>query len=334
MSGTSGAPSLEEFLEMDLDSIRVIVGNSPEGSTGVLVPDGNRKAGLILWGLDPSKKDFDRDLFTRLHAKFLEVVRMFFEHGVRVLYVPTVTTKNFDRGKAYMDAAMTDGLVHFFHDPLWLSFYEEQGVKVKFYGNRDVIREKGFETFLAWMDELERRTAKNENHLLLLGLACERSLEEVRLAGIGIELHSKLGRAPTRSELVEAYYGQDLPDVGFFIRPTEVRDSDMLPVLTSGYKTQMYFPVSPAAFLSKRAIRAIFHDLVYNRVASGGKKIYRKEDISPEEIRGVKNYYEANLETILGLGERRGPFWLPNSGIPNSVLLERVSDGGGKKGSS
>jgi hypothetical protein len=314
MSAEEAPPSLEEFLGMDDARVKSIVAGSPEGRVGVLVPDGNRKAGLVLWGLNPSKKDFDRDLFNRLHSKFLDVVRTFFDNGVRMLFVPTVTTRNFDRGKAYLDATMSDGLVHFFHDPLWLSFYEQSDIRVRFYGDREIIKRNGFTTLLEWMDELEGRTASNKGPVLFFGVACDRSLEEVRLSSIGIEIHSQLGRAPSRTELVEAYYGIDVPDVGFFIRPTEVRDSDMLPVLISGYKTQMYFPVSPVAFISKKTVRTILYDLMFNRVLSGGKKIYRKEDITTEEMSKVKDYYQSNLETVLGLGDRLGPFWLPRSG--------------------
>jgi hypothetical protein len=311
----NGLPSLEQFLEMEDDRVAALVSSSNIGQAGVLVPDGNRKAGLVLWGFDPSKKDFDRDLFSKIHRKFLEVVRIFFNIGVKALFIPLLMHKNFDRGREYMEAAMEEGLRNIFRDPCWLTFYDTNNLKVRFYGDRKFIEEKGYSNLLEWMTELEERTAINNGGTLFLGVACNRSLEEVRLASIGIEFHNRTGKIPTKSDLANAYYGGDVPEIGFFIRPTEVRDSDVQPILISGPKTQMYFPICPVAFLTKKVIRSLFYDLLISRVASGGKKMYSKEDIDGTDMMRVKEYYRLNSTVILGTGLREGPFWLPNSVI-------------------
>lgn len=317
MSAGEAPPSLEEFLSMNDEKVRAIVASSPEGRVGVLVPDGNRKAGLVIWGLDPSKKDFDKDLFNNIHSEFLRVVRSFFETGVRTLFIPLLMHTNFDRGKKYMKAAMDDGLKHLFHDKAWLSFYNECNIRVKIYGDLGYVQDRGFDLLIEWVRELEERTKANDGATLFYGIACNRSHEEVRLASIGMDLHDRMGAMPTRDDLVKEYYGIDAPDIGFFIRPTEVRDSDVQPILISGSRTQMYFPICPVAFLSKRSIRAILHDLIFNRIASGGKKMYSQDDMANTNILKVKDYYLRNLETVLGLGHREGPFWLPGQSVDN-----------------
>lgn len=306
-------PSFEEFLGLEDEEVASVVSSCPDAQVCVLVPDGNRKAGLLLWGLDPSAKDFNEELFTRMHSKLLEVVRTFFTHGIKVLLIPAMTVKNFKRGRAFLEAAMSSGLSHFFHDRSWLDLYDEHDIRVRFYGDRDQLHENGFDDLLDWMKGLEERTRDNDGAVLFLGFACERSLEEVRLASIGAEIVSRTGRPPSRAELVRSVYGEDVPEVGLFVRPTEVRDSDMLPVLISGYRTQMYFPLGPVGFLSKRTIRSILYDLIFQRHVSVGKKMYTKEDLDDKNIYKVRDYYLSNLETVIGLGRRIGPFWLPSN---------------------
>ena len=308
------APTLEEFLEMTDPEVSTCVAACPESRTGVLVPDGNRKAGLVLWGLDPSKKDFDKDLFNGIHSKFMGVVRSFFESGVRCLFVPLLMHTNFDRGKAYMEAAMSDGLNHLFIGEDWLSFYDEFSIRVRFYGDIGHVKARGYDKLVNWMEVLEERTGHNDKATLFFGVACNRSKEEVRLVQVGMEHYGRTGALPTREDLVSAYYGTDIPEIGFFVRPTEVRDSDVQPILVSGPRTQMYFPICPMILLTKTAVRTMLYDLIYNRVASGGKKMYTKSDLSTTKLIKVRDYYISNMKKILGVGRREGPFWLPEDG--------------------
>jgi phosphoglycolate phosphatase-like HAD superfamily hydrolase len=307
-------PTLEDFLDLSDAEVSAFVTSSTEGRVGVLVPDGNRKAGLVLWGLDPSKKDFDKDLFNGIHSKFMTVVKSFYESGVRTLFIPLLMHTNFDRGKAYMEAAMSDGLNHLFIGEDWLSFYEEFGIRVRFYGDLGYVKDRGYDKLITWMEALEERTGANNKATLFFGVACNRSKEEVRLVQLGMEHHARTGTQPTKEDLISAYYGTDVPEVGFFVRPTEVRDSDVQPILVSASRTQMYFPVCPMILLTKTAVRTILFDLIFNRVASGGKKMYSASDLSTTKLIKVREYYLANMEKILGVGQREGPFWLPTDG--------------------
>ncbi|MBU7046774.1 MAG: undecaprenyl diphosphate synthase family protein [Theionarchaea archaeon] len=308
-------PPFDEFLKMEDQCVASLVSSSVAGRAGILVPDGNRKAALVFWGFDPSKEDFDKDINSKIHPKFLEVIKIFFKNGVKALYIPLLSQKNFERGKTFMNASLYDGLKHVFHDIMWLSFYDECNIRVQFYGDREFLRQKGYTSLIDWMQALEERTAINTSATLFLGVASDRSREEVRLVSMGIEHYKRLGRTPTRAELITAYYRIDAPEIGFMVRPTEVRDSDSLPILVSGYNTQMYFPVISAAFLSKIVIRSILYDAIVTRGTSHGTKLYSRGDIDSTDIKKVKEYYEMNYYSVLGLGLRKGPFWLPSSQV-------------------
>ena len=312
---TTEFPSLDEFMRMKDDEVAELVSFSPYGRVGVLAPDGNRRAGIILWGLDPSKDGFDKEVSSILQSKFLNVIRCFITNGVRTLFIPIMGYGNFERGKTYMNVSIRFGLDYIFHDPAWLSFYEETNIRVRFYGNREFMKNEGYSLLVDWMQELEERTAANDGANLFIGFAHNRSRDEIRLISMSIDFYKKWGRAPTRDELIRLYFGTDVPDVGFFVRSCEVRDSDCQPILISGLKTQFYFPVVSLTLLSEKAIRCILYDVIANREGPGGKKMYSRTEIEATNITRVREYYELNCNSVLGLGLREGSFWLPYAKI-------------------
>lgn len=311
--------SIEDFMKMEDEEVAAIVSSSPIGRVGTLVIDGSRRAAIIFYGMDPSRDSFDKKFQSKVHPKVLNVIETFFHNGVTTMYLPLLSHETFDRGKPYMDAYLEYGVNTLFHDPLWVSFYEENNIKVKCYGDREYIKQRGFQIIVDWMEDIEEKTDSNDGGTIFAGIACSRSQEEVRLSSIGIGLYKELGRAPTRVELAKAYFGIDAPDVGFLVRTTELRDSDLQPVLTTGPQTQMYFPVVPFLLISKKAVRHLLYDLVVNRVVSKGVKIYSESDADKADTSKLKKYYEVNRDVILGVGTKQGSFWIPNAQVKMPV---------------
>ena len=307
--------SFKEFIELKDEEVSDLLSLHPRSKTAVIVPDGNRRAGLVFWNLNPSRENFDKDIFMRIHEKFLDVIKIFYDNGVKTLVLPLLLHRNFDRGNGYIEASMHYGLKHVFFNSSWLSFYEKNNIKIRFYGDRGFIKRRGLSLLLKWMHQLEESTAGNTGGMILYGIACGRSMEEIRLSSLSINLFKKTGKIPTRSELIKAYYGIHVPDIGFFIRSNELRDSDLQPILISGPKTQMYFPISPVALLSKKVIREILFDVIFNREATGGGKMYSEKDIDENDIKKIAKFYEMNRDSIIGTGIRKGSFWLPYNNI-------------------
>lgn len=314
-------PSLETFMKMKDEDVAALVSSSHVGKVGTLIIDGSRRAAIIFNKMDPSSNDFDKKAQAESHLKVMNVLETFFRNGVTTMYLPLTLHETFDRGKSYMDAYLEYGVNTIFNDPLWISFYKKNNVRVKCYGDREYIKQKGFQIILDWMEEIEEKTADNDGRTIFAGTACSRSIEEVRLSSIGVDLFKELGRLPTKAELVRAYFGIDAPDVGFFVRTTELRDSDLQPVLVTGSKTQMYFPVIPFVYLSKEAIRYILYDLTVNRIVSKGLKIYSKSEASKEDTLKLKEYYEMNRDAVLGVGIKEGQYWIPNAQVKMPVTF-------------
>ena len=107
----------------------------------------------------------------------------------------------------------------------------------------------------------------------------------------------------------------DVDEVDFFLRTTVMRDSDIQPLLVSGRKTQFYFPVSPILNFTEDMFKEILFDLMFCRVITMSTKQWKKEYLSDEQRDDMRDYYESNKHSILGIGTRVGNLWIPKPQI-------------------
>jgi undecaprenyl diphosphate synthase len=300
-----------EFLSLQQEEIAAIVKEFGKPLSGVLIPDGTRKIGIICYGLEPSMKDFEKTLFTRINQDLMNVVKLFFVHGLQSLFVPCLTNGNLKRSKQYVDVAVNIGLKYILHSEDWMKFYNENGIRVKIYGNYRILETMGYKEVMDWIDAVQTETSGNNSHTLYYGIACSNREEYARIMNHAVAFHQEHGRTPTHDELVEWYYNGNVNEIDFFIRPTIFRDSDVQPPLISGVNTQMYFPAAPFPFINQEMIREIFFDLIYNRTITYGTDGEAFDVINDDDLESIKNYYTENRSSILGVGDRIGDFWLP-----------------------
>jgi hypothetical protein len=207
--------------------------------------------------------------------------------------------------------AVNIGLKYILHSEDWMKFYNENGIRVKIYGNYRILETMGYKEVMDWIDAVQTETSGNNSHTLYYGIACSNREEYARIMNHAVAFHQEHGRTPTHDELVEWYYNGNVNEIDFFIRPTIFRDSDVQPPLISGVNTQMYFPAAPFPFINQEMIREIFFDLIYNRTITYGTDGEAFDVINDDDLESIKNYYTENRSSILGVGDRIGDFWLP-----------------------
>jgi hypothetical protein len=312
MSQKTLGETLDEkhFLSLENKEVAEIVKRFRTPKVVVLVPDNTRRTGIIFWRMKPEAADFESELFERLSKPYMKIIKSIFSHGIRTLFIPGLTHGNLSRGKKYVEGNLNHATRLIFQGEDWLNFYNENGIKVKIYGNLELIQKLGYPYVLDWREEIEKRTSKNKDHTLFWGYACSSSLETARLMDECIDFYKKTGRYPTREEKIKLYYGEHVDDVDIFIRPGEIRDSDCQPPLIGG-KAQMYFPLNPITELRNDFFRRILYDFLYCRMKTFSKKKYVNND-AENGVALLKRYYERNKDVIIGLGQRVGKFWIPN----------------------
>jgi tuberculosinol/isotuberculosinol synthase len=260
----------------------------------------------------PPKPDAEAlgDYLTIIEQRHIELYRLFFDHGVDYLLTPAFGPDLTERGNEYMEIA-AKGLERLTTEPLFLDFYRDYGVRVRFYGDyRKYFGPTPYAYLSDMFDDLTARTLAHDQHRLFFGLFAQDAAETIGELAIGY--HAQHGRAPDKRTLVELYYGEYVPPVNFFIGFDKFSAFDM-PLVAVG-EEDLYFTVDPSPYLSARQLREIIYDHLYTR---RGDADYAT--MEPDEWTMMREFYQLNLGKTLGVGakQRRGGYWYPT---PQVVL--------------
>ncbi len=238
-------------------------------------------------------------------SRLLEISELFFDHGIDTLLAPILGPDIIERGNSYAPIGIA-GLLWFAQSQEALDFYASHDVRVRVYGDAGRYFENTpYACTLPTFEELTRRTAKHQSHRLFLGVCAHDATEAV--AEIGVHFYQKHGYLPNRQQIVEAYYGEFVKPVDFFIGSGQPAAFDM-PLLATGNE-HLYFTVAPSAYLDTQMLRAILYDHLYVRSADEADCA----ELSPEDWRYMTNFYTVNRQAVLGVGYRHNgnSFWYP-----------------------
>jgi hypothetical protein len=221
-----------------------------------------------------------------------------------------------ERGEEYLDI-IEPGLMWFTHNQAMLDFYDAYDVRVRVYG--DTQRWFGHTPYahvLETFDEIARRTAAHRRHRLFFGVCAHDPAETI--AEIAVRFHREHDRLPDKRQIVEAYYGEYVAPLSFFIgfdRPT-VFD---MPLVATGSE-DLYFMVSPSLYLDAYTLRTILYDHVYTRRVN---EDYTQ--LTSYDWQVLAEFYRHNRQHVLGVGRQLadGRFWYP---LPQVILPEHLAE--------
>lgn len=316
----------KEFCELSPEEVTKIIKLKGKPKVGVYLPDGSRRAAIIIQDAIPETNDFYNKILGVHLDKFKKDIEIMFEDGLKTLIIPCLKHSNFERNELSIKI-ITNSIKAFFTDQKWLDLYDKLDVKVGVYGDFSYLEEMGYGEIKEWASEVENITKNNKSHNLFWGLTASNKYEIPRLINMSIKFFKEYHREPKFKEILKLYYGDEIDEVDFLIRAAEIRDSDMQPLIISGIKTQMYFLVAPT-FISftRENYRKILYDLIFYRSEILGKKNYYFEDLINIDTKTINEYYKLNNASIIGLGKRIGKFWLPNTQIIVPEKLRKEFD--------
>jgi tuberculosinol/isotuberculosinol synthase len=247
----------------------------------------------------------------------LELYKLCFDHGIDTLLTPLLGPDILERGGVY-DKLMEPGLSWFAYDQDCLDFYEEYGVRVRIYGDaRRHLQDTPYAHILESFDRVTERTAHYDNYRLFFGVYAHDAVETT--AEIGARFYQEHGHLPDRRQIVQAYYGEYVEPVDFFIGFDRLASFDM-PLIATGNE-DLYFTVSPSPYMDAYTLRAILYDHLYaRRVDEASYKT-----LSPGDWQTMREFYALNRRHVLGLGHRHesGNFWFP---IPQVKSLDENNE--------
>ena len=248
------------------------------------------------------------DYLTVTARRQAELHRMVLAHGVSVLLVPLFGTELLRRGRAYVEYAL-GGLKLLRDDAVYQKMYDA-GVRVRFYGDyEEALGGLGLPHALQACRELTASTAKGDGPLLLFGLFADDPY--ATLARLSVEFASEGGRPPDRRELIEAYYGLPVPDLGFYLGFARHALFDV-PLLATG-EEDLYATLGPSPDLTEPQLRGILYDHLVER----RRPEPDYEGLSLEALIELDAYAERSRGKTLGVGRTD-----PTTGMWRPLLPE------------
>jgi hypothetical protein len=253
------------------------------------------------------------ELFVELGARrMLEICESFFEHGIDTVLVPLFGPDIMERGDGYEPIGV-QGLLWFAQNQKALDFYTSHDIRVRMYGDaRRYFQNTPYACTLPAFEKLAQRTAEHQSHRLFLGVCAHDATEAV--AEIGIRFYEKHGHLPNKRQIIEAYYGEFIEPVDFFIGFGQPTIFDM-PLVATGNE-DLYFTVAPSAYLDTDMLRAILYDHLYVRPADESDYA----ELSPKDWHQISDFYTVNRRAVLGLGHQYNGnhFWTPSPQVKSS----------------
>lgn len=282
-------PGLEEWLSWPTERLARWVSEQGQHLVMGWPFNGTRRWYLLHRRENPRAGDYVK---TTVRSQ-AEQHRLAFDHGVGVIAAPQFGYALLRRGTAYTRAVL-GGLLQVGEDPLYREMFAS-GVKIRFYGDyEEVLDTPTYRPMLDACANLTAATASGDGPLLLIGLFAD--APHPKLARLTVEFAQKHGRPPGREELIEAYYGVAVPDLGFFLGYSQPALFDV-PLIATG-DVDLYATLAPSAELTVEQLREILYDhLVTRRMPNDDYAA-----LSDEALGALAEYNERHKGVTLGVG--------------------------------
>ncbi|MBI2331449.1 MAG: hypothetical protein HYU84_04675 [Chloroflexi bacterium] len=298
--------SLKKFQALPTEEVARLVRAS--GSKVLVFPiNGTRRWFALEYG--------DQEFEDPIHAfmdiagkRQIDLYRLCFDHGIHTLLTPVIGPEILATRNTYMQKIGGEGLARFVTHPDFVSFYEEYGVRVHFYGDyARKLKDTPYEYLIELFDDIGESTRKNKDFRIFYGAFADDLTSSEVVAEMAVKYHAEHGVIPDHRKLIEMYYGDTIEKAHIFIGFDRFAAFDY-PLLRSG-EEDLYFTLFPSLYMDQPQFREILYDHVFTRRT-------REPDfsaMSESAIKKVQAYYQKNKEKTLGVGKLLHKVWIPKT---------------------
>ena len=295
-------PSLEKFLSLPTQEVAKLVRSS--GSKVVVFPiNGTRRWFMLEYG-DQEFEDPIAAYMDIAMGRHIELYKLLFDHGVDTLLTPVIGPEILSTRDGYMQKIGAEGLARIVTHPTFLSFYEEYGVRVRFYGEyRKHLADTSYKHLSDLFDGITDTTGKNDRFRLFFGAFADNLSATATVSELAVQYYQEHGTIPSREKIVELYYGEYVDKANIFIGFDRLAAFDY-PLINWG-EEDLYFMVAPSLYLDDKQLREILFDHIYTRRVSEVEYMTQQDDKLE-----VKRFYSLNRTLTLGIGELIDGTWV------------------------
>lgn len=294
--------NLETFLSLPTHEVAQLA--RAAGPQVCVIPINNTRR---WFAMEYGDQEFDDPIAAYMEIsgrEHLRVYKLLFEHGIDTILTPVFGAELFRRGDEYMQKIGADGLERLATHPDFQAFYDENEVRVRFYGeHRKYLRETPYSGLSDLFDQATQRTLHHQKRRLFWGAFATLAAEAV--AEFAVEYHAQYGKIPSRREIVEMYYGEYVDFASLYISSDKFWVFDY-PLLSSG-EEDLYFMTAPVLYLAETQLRHILYDHLFAR--SIDHPDYT--EMSAQSLQYMKQFYSDHRHKTLGIGKLVDQVWYP-----------------------
>ncbi|MBN8621074.1 MAG: hypothetical protein J0L63_19330 [Anaerolineae bacterium] len=303
-------PSLEQFLYLPSSAIAEMV--YPKRLSISLLLNGTRRYYLTQrYNAPPQDKSYFPDYMNTVVDQLSNLLTMLADHGFYRVFLPVYSEYQIKYRERTAHDYLLKGIQGLTRHPQLADTYTRSGYNVRFYGD---IRSLPAE-ILPDMINPPAFAGDDPRHFLYYGV--DAASPHTYIFQLAYEFGLKHGRAPEWEDMLELYYGdRTMRPLDIMIGFSRLYVRPGIPPLLEG-KDRIYATAVTPIAMSETAFRTMLWDFLYARHDMG--RDYK--DVHPNEFQRLKEFYEANRHTVVGLLKKYEDFCYP---IPGPVWPENM----------
>lgn len=308
---TSAIFNQDEFLNLPTEAIYDLI--HPQQLSISLLVNGTRRWYISeYFNKPPTDNSYLPHYLNTVLIRLSGLLTMLTDHGLYRIFVPVYSEGQQKREKTAHQFLLR-GIEALIQYPSLLKLYSDAQIAVRFYGDPAIIPET-----------LDRRIL--EPILPSSGLPDHYIHYDINTSNpynyilkLAYEFGVTHGRAPSWEDMLELYYGdREMRKLDILIAFNRMYSRLGLPHLLEG-NDRIYMTMVTPLVLSQNALRRILYDYLYNTQDVSRDYI----NIHPNELYRLKSFYNANMDTVVGLTRKFEDFCYP---LPGPTWPENMID--------
>lgn len=289
MQSASTPPPLSDWLDWPRERVARWVRSQPRPVVMGWPFNGTRRWYVLHRRANPDADDYMKTLIRRQAQQHRSV----FAHGVGVIVAPGFGADLLRRGSVYTRYVL-GGLLQLADDEIYQEMFAH-GVRLRFYGDyEESLDTPSLRPMLRACADLTAATEAGDGPLLMIGLFADAPCRT--LISLSVDFARERGYAPSRQELIVAYYGLPISDLGLYLGFAQHALFD-IPLLATGQE-DLYATLTPSPTLTEKQLREILYDhLVTRRVPEADYDV-----LSDEALERLAEYNAHFHGATLGVG--------------------------------
>jgi adenosine tuberculosinyltransferase len=293
---------LERFLQLPTEEVAALV--KTVGPKVCVFPFNGTRRWFLLECSAPNQMGLAKTYVEETLRGYIRLYKILFDHGIETVIAPVFGKDILERGEEYM-ATIGESMRLFTEHSEFISFYQDYDVRVRFYGDYRKELDSHYQHIVQSFDRGTELTLAHGKHRLLYGVFASDAMQTV--AELSVQYYKTHARPPSRTELIQLYYGEQIEKADLFIGFEKFTAFDY-PLLNTGEES-LYFTVAPSLYMTETLLRKILFDHMYLRPLP--EPDYRK--ISQDDLEAMRRVYQERREHVFGVGVVEAGIWYAES---------------------